>query len=155
MASNPARVDYTDEKQKINHIEDAATTSITSDLELRPELTLHGVDMNNTKALKGDDSDGKVEWNTRSIFAAIFLAALYTGLLLPTPSSSCQLSRARVSGANTKTRFSNHSVLCWRVSQLHRRGSWSCSRDSMAAHGQYSCHRRSLSVCGIPAGFVW
>lgn len=80
MALNKPQVEYADEKQEVHHVENAATTSITSDLELRPELTLQGIDMNNTKALKGDDSDGKVTWNTRSIFAAIFLAALYTGL---------------------------------------------------------------------------
>jgi hypothetical protein len=81
MASDAAQVSYADEKQLVSHAGDAATTSTESDLELRHELTFQGVDMHNTKALKGDDSDGKVEWNMRSIFAAIFLAALYTGEL--------------------------------------------------------------------------
>lgn len=40
---------------------------------------MEGIDMNNSYAVKGDDSDGKVEWNVRSGFAAVFLAALYTG----------------------------------------------------------------------------
>ncbi|KAF1352677.1 hypothetical protein EJ07DRAFT_168801 [Lizonia empirigonia] len=48
-------------------------------MNLHKEQTLSGVDMKNTSAIKGDDSDGKVVWSIRSIFAAIFLAALYTG----------------------------------------------------------------------------
>ena len=80
MASDTARVDYANEKQEVNHVEHA-TSPTGSELELRQELTLSGVDMKNTQALKGDDSDGKVVWNIRSIFAAIFLAALYTGTL--------------------------------------------------------------------------
>lgn len=85
MALDKPQVEYADEKQETHHVEDVATTSIKSELELQHELTLQGIDMKNTKALKGDDSDGKVTWNIRSIFAAIFLAALYTGLLLPLP----------------------------------------------------------------------
>lgn len=35
--------------------------------------------IHNDLAFKGDDSDGKVEWTTRSIIAAMTLGALYTG----------------------------------------------------------------------------
>jgi hypothetical protein len=82
MASDTVQTDYDKEKQQVSHhIEDATTSPTThSMLELQKEVTLKGVDMNNTHALKGDDSDGKVEWSIRSIFAAIFLAALYTGI---------------------------------------------------------------------------
>ncbi|CAG5158691.1 uncharacterized protein ALTATR162_LOCUS5208 [Alternaria atra] len=81
MASDTVQTDYDKEKQQVNHHIEHATTHTTSDsvLDLQPELTLQGVDMKNSHALKGDDSDGKVEWSVRSIFAAIFLAALYTG----------------------------------------------------------------------------
>lgn len=79
MATNTTiRKDYADEKQEVSYAEHSDTLADSS-LELQKELTLTGVDMNNTQALKGDDSDGKVEWSLRSIFAAIFLAALYTG----------------------------------------------------------------------------
>lgn len=80
MASDTNRADNANEKQEVNHVE-YATSPTESELELRQELTLSGIDMKNTQALKGDDSDGKVVWNMRSIFAAIFLAALYTGTL--------------------------------------------------------------------------
>ncbi|KAL6712287.1 hypothetical protein ACN47E_000164 [Coniothyrium glycines] len=78
MPTHIVRTDYANEKQDVTHAEHAQTPTDSS-LELHEELTLSGVDMNNTQALKGDDSDGKVEWSIRSIFAAIFLAALYTG----------------------------------------------------------------------------
>jgi hypothetical protein len=78
MATETTQTDYANEKQEVNHVEHAASPTDMS-LSLQKELTLQGVDMNNTQALKGDDSDGKVEWSVRSIFAAIFLAALYTG----------------------------------------------------------------------------
>lgn len=66
------------EKQEVDHVERVVTADSTMDLH--KEQTLSGVDMNNTSAVKGDDSDGKVIWSIRSIFSAIFLAALYTGL---------------------------------------------------------------------------
>lgn len=65
------------EKQEVNYVEHVETNE--SSMNLQKEKTLSGVDMKNTSAVKGDDSDGKVEWSTRSIFSAIFLAALYTG----------------------------------------------------------------------------
>lgn len=66
------------EKQEVNYVEHVETTDSTMNLD--KEQTLSGVDMKNTSAVKGDDSDGKVIWNIRSIFSAIFLAALYTGM---------------------------------------------------------------------------
>lgn len=41
--------------------------------------------VHNELAHKGDDSDGQVEWTTRTIIAALSLGALYTG----TGSASC------------------------------------------------------------------
>ena len=65
------------EKQHVDYIEHVETND--SALNLHKEQTLSGVDMKNRSALKGDDSDGKVIWSLRSVFSAIFLAALYTG----------------------------------------------------------------------------
>ncbi|KAF7679895.1 mfs general substrate transporter [Alternaria burnsii] len=81
MASDTIHPDYDKEKQQVGHHIEHANTHTTNDsaYDLQPEVTLSGVDMKNSHALKGDDSDGKVEWSVRSIFAAIFLAALYTG----------------------------------------------------------------------------
>jgi hypothetical protein len=91
MASDTIHPDYDKEKQQVGHHIEHANTHTTNDsaYDLQQEVTLSGVDMKNSHALKGDDSDGKVEWSVRSIFAAIFLAALYTGpspfLISPIP----------------------------------------------------------------------
>ncbi|KAI4944058.1 hypothetical protein J4E91_008913 [Alternaria rosae] len=81
MASDTIQPDYEKEKQQVSHHIEHASPHHGTDLSLESqhEQTDQGVDMNNAHALKGDDSDGKVEWSVRSIFAAIFLAALYTG----------------------------------------------------------------------------
>jgi hypothetical protein len=49
---------------------------------LAPVETLVPVDIHNRQAFKGDDSDGKIQWNIRTWFAAAFLAMLYTGKAL-------------------------------------------------------------------------
>lgn len=87
MPSDTIQPDYEKEKQQVSHHIEHASPHHGTDLSLESqhEQTDQGVDMNNAHALKGDDSDGKVEWSVRSIFAAIFLAALYTGM---NPSSS-------------------------------------------------------------------
>ena len=46
---------------------------------LEPVDTLVPVDIHNSQAFKGDDSDGRINWNLRTWFAAAFLAMLYTG----------------------------------------------------------------------------
>ena len=85
MASDTIQPDYEKEKQQVSHHIEHANPHHATDLSLESQhdQTDQGVDMNNAHALKGDDSDGKVEWSVRSIFAAIFLAALYTGTTPP------------------------------------------------------------------------
>jgi hypothetical protein len=73
-------VDYAHEKQETTYIEHAQDSPGDTTLNLDRERTLEGIDVNNTRAVKGDDSDGKVIWSIRSIFAAVFLAGLYTGM---------------------------------------------------------------------------
>lgn len=41
------------------------------------------IDPSNKKALKGDESDGKIDWTKKQIIATISLAMIYTGTLLP------------------------------------------------------------------------
>lgn len=67
------------DEEKPQFIEDTNESPTGASLDLEKTRTLEDVDINNRNAFKGDDSDGKVIWNTRSIFAAIFLAGLYTG----------------------------------------------------------------------------
>ena len=142
MATDPVRTDYANEKQDVTYVEHAPTPTDSS-LELQKEMTLTGVDMNNTHALKGDDSDGKVEWTLRSIFAAIFLAALYTGMNRLQPRMVFNL---------TLVRFSGHSLLHWRLSWIHRRRSCPFPRFCVATNSQYSCDCCCLPVCWISPG---
>jgi hypothetical protein len=79
MPTHTTTTDYAHEKQQVQYVEDSRDSPTESSHELTKERTLEGIDMNNSYAVKGDDSDGKVEWNMRSAFAAVFLAALYTG----------------------------------------------------------------------------
>lgn len=79
MATNTTAADYAHEKQEVQYVEHVHDSPTDSSHDLQKERTLEGIDMSNSHAVKGDDSDGKVEWNLRSAFAAVFLAALYTG----------------------------------------------------------------------------
>lgn len=43
--------------------------------------TIAAVDLENHRAFKGNDSDGKVHWTVKKLLAAAFLSMLYTGEL--------------------------------------------------------------------------
>jgi fibrillarin-like rRNA methylase len=73
------RVDYVHEKDATS-IESAQVHSGNTDHNLAHERSVEDIDVYNTRAVKGDDSDGKVDWSLRSKFAAFFLAGLYTGM---------------------------------------------------------------------------
>jgi len=77
-ATDPVR---DEEKNTTTYSENVATESPTNtSYDLHKEKTLSdGIDINNTQAFLGDDSDGKVKWGFRQIMAAVFLAGLYTG----------------------------------------------------------------------------
>jgi hypothetical protein len=70
---------------KLEHVDTEHTDSPPGEKQLDPEYTLQHVDLENRHAYKGDDSDGKIEWTVRKLFACAFLAMLYTGI----PFSSC------------------------------------------------------------------
>jgi hypothetical protein len=63
---------------QLEHINTNQSDSPTGH-DLKLERTLQHVDIENRFAFKGDDSDGKIEWNIRKLFASAFLAMLYTG----------------------------------------------------------------------------
>jgi len=141
MATNTTTTDYGQEKQEVQYVENVDQSPTDSSHELQKERTLEGIDMTNSYAVKGDDSDGKVDWSTRSIFAAIFLAALYTG----TQPTKLQL----LSYMLKCSRLTDHSLLHRRLVGIHRRGSWSLSRFRVASNGQYSSHRCCLPICWL------
>ena len=53
-----------------HHVEEAATSA-----KYEEETTAHNV------AIKGDDSDGKLDWTARSFMAYVSLCLVYTGKL--------------------------------------------------------------------------
>lgn len=63
---------------QVEHTNDNQSNSPTGH-ELKLKRTLQHVDIENRYAFKGDDSDGKIEWTVRKLFASAFLAMLYTG----------------------------------------------------------------------------
>jgi hypothetical protein len=68
-----------EQEQQLEHIETNHSLS-PSELELQKAQTLRYVDVENKHAFKGDNSDGKIEWTVRKLFASAFLAMLYTGM---------------------------------------------------------------------------
>lgn len=47
------------------------------------------VDLSNGGAIKGDDSDGRINWTTKQVLATISLSALYVGECLHAHLLSC------------------------------------------------------------------
>jgi hypothetical protein len=56
------------EKDNILQQEHTHSDAGTPNSDLKNELTLHDtIDLNNTHAFKGDDSDGKIEWTFKKV----------------------------------------------------------------------------------------
>ncbi|KAK5090250.1 hypothetical protein LTR05_000421 [Lithohypha guttulata] len=70
-----------DEKQ-IHQVDAQHVERHHSDNELQKVSTL-GVDLENRDAVKGDNSDGQINWTTKQILATISLSALYVGSQIP------------------------------------------------------------------------
>ena len=62
-------------------------------------------------AIKGDDSDGKLEWTVRSFMAYLSLCCVYTGIDTPI---ACKAP------TNHFDRFSNVAIFCCRGPLLYR-----------------------------------
>lgn len=86
-----------DEQPTVAQLEHTSTnrSGSTTKHELELERTLQHVDLENRYAFKGDDSDGKVEWTIRKLFASAFLAMLYTGTPHPLPLLRTKESKGR------------------------------------------------------------
>jgi hypothetical protein len=69
------------EKEESHQLEQVSTKQSESPTnhDLKQIHTLREIDLENKHAFKGDDSDGKIDWNIRKLFASAFLAMLYTG----------------------------------------------------------------------------
>lgn len=106
-----------DEKTEVGHeAQHVETNSIDASDEkndLEKVQTLHVVDIENKAAFKGDESDGKVEWNLKSLAAATFLCMLYTGKTRPISSSDLSdlLQARKLSSTSLEARCSlSHQI---------------------------------------------
>jgi hypothetical protein len=53
------------------------------DLKKMDTIAALHVDLENARAIKGDDSDGHFNWTLKQVLATIFLAGLYVGKSVP------------------------------------------------------------------------
>lgn len=74
--TSPSSAEKQHEAIGVEHVEANSTNSTEEKLHKIPSV---GVDPENREAVKGDDSDGKVDWNFKSITATCCLAGLYVG----------------------------------------------------------------------------
>jgi hypothetical protein len=75
-----AEVEKNDHTEELERVSTKEETSRSGSLDqIQTHETLAAVDIHNSQAFKGDDSDGRFQWSIRKWFAAAFLAMLYTG----------------------------------------------------------------------------
>jgi len=67
------------DQAELQHVETHQSPT-TSELELEKLQTLAHVDLENKKAFKGDDSDGKIEWNFKKVRFFCCLSAVRSRL---------------------------------------------------------------------------
>ena len=115
--------------------------------ELKQAQTLSQIDVENHAAVKGDDSDGAVDWTFRNIMASIFLCTLYTG----TRAFRCK----GCLGHLLLRRLSNHSLFRWWVVDLHHRGLGLSIHSGLVTRGQHSGYRCGRSLHGLSPGSLW
>lgn len=68
-----------------HHVETTSVDAHDDTNGLEKVQTLAVVDIENKAAFKGDESDGKVDWNFKNLAAGFFLCMLYTGKLNISP----------------------------------------------------------------------
>lgn len=79
-SNHPANMEEkTDFGHQAEHVETNSIDANEEKQDLSKVQTLAVVDVENRAAFKGDESDGKVEWNFKTLAAATFLCMLYTG----------------------------------------------------------------------------
>lgn len=115
------------------------TFSKTDDLE---KVETFDIDPKNKKALKGDESDGKIDWTTKQLIATISLAMIYTGTSSPVQQI---LLRRKL----TSFRLPNPPLLRRRLPNLHRSLHRSRFSNVLAPRLQHAGYRRNLPLRGL------
>lgn len=65
----------TNEKSSVTNVEDTGSPRVEKQLSIASS----DLDLENTRAVKGDNSDGHVDWTFRSIVATISLCGIWVG----------------------------------------------------------------------------
>lgn len=136
----------TEQHEQLDRVSTKEETASDDHKPLAPVDTLVPVDIHNSQAFKGDDSDGRIQWTIRKWFAAGFLAMLYTGewlsLDLTQPSSNIVLHG----------RLSNPSLLHRWYIIIHSARYRQPGCDWLAPGGQHTSNCVCLSVRWLPSG---
>lgn len=74
---------------------------------------VENLDVSNSKAFKGDDSDGKVRWTPKSVIAVLSLSMLNAGM-------RCIQAYLISSAAHSAIRLTDNTLLRWWQSFIHR-----------------------------------
>ena len=69
-----ASTNVDEKQQQVQHLEKKSSDDGSHHKEAVPE-----VDLENRAAVSGDDGDGKINWNAKTLAATICLAGLYVG----------------------------------------------------------------------------
>jgi hypothetical protein len=106
--------------ENIQH-EKAADDGVDDLKKIDTVAALH-VDLENSGAIKGDDSDGRVNWTLKQVVATIFLAGLYVGKPLPArdPSNDTMVQHTKDFGLSQapSSRCSSLEGLCHSSRQI-------------------------------------
>lgn len=108
------------------------------------------VDLENRGAVKGDNSDGRVNWTFKQICATIALSGLYVGKILP---SHVIKQKYYTILTITTDRISTSTFLRWRKPEVHRRRYWRSSNRGMVTDFTLSHACRSRSVLRLFARY--
>ena len=103
--------------------------------------------MENSQVFKGDDSDGRITWNPRTIVAAVSLAGMYTGKL-------CWRVWHQVPEL-TSSSLSNHPLLRLRNSRTYHHDRWWCRGPWVDPYCLPDRPRRHSTLRGLSPGPIW
>jgi hypothetical protein len=127
-----------------DHLEEARAES-KGDPGVGDKNDIGDLDVTNQKAFKSDQSDGKVTWTPRTVFAFLSLSGLNVGKYLSTLLVALHVVLKKLIAFH---RLSNHSLLCRRLSVLYRRGSENWTGGQLASGCEHP-------QCGGSGSFHW
>lgn len=115
------------------------------DSEKTNEVHIHDIDEKGP--VKGDFSDGRVNWTSKQIVATIALCGLYVGMYGEAPDVLDFVDR--------RARVSDSAILCRGCSLLYRsRRGWSC-KSFLGSRVILTCFLCHLSILWLSSRHLW